>query len=575
MLAWWRVALTALVAVVTAVARLTLGPELGESLVVVTAIGVVAIAWLSGGALGFFTGLGVGLYDVGALTSVPDLESVAALVHDGALVTPLTLAVLGLAAGGASELRRQVALQREAFDRTQYDVLTGLLNRQTFERRLGDWMTAGPSGAKPAMFAVLFVDLDRFKFVNDTFGHDTGDKLLKAIGTTLRENVREGDLVARLGGDEFVVALKGLSDRETAAVIAGKLVRLLSTPYDLGERTVSVSASIGVAVYPRDGEDVAALTMSADNAMYAVKSGGKNAFYFSTVEMRTRQNRRLEIERALRHALHDNEFEMVYQPQVELETGRLVGFEALLRWNSRELGMVPPREFIPIAEDAGMIVPIGHWLLREACFQLASWLDLGRRDLKVGVNVSTVQFRQSGFVDTVAAAVRDARIEPHLLEIEITESVLIEELELAVQILRRLDRVGVRTALDDFGTGYSSLAYLQRLPIQTLKIDRSFVSALALSPTGRAGAAVPIVEAITAMGRKLGKRLVGEGIETQAQARYLSKIGVELAQGYLYARPMSAAAAGKLIERAAEPKPAAVRDRPRSPNSERVTLMGD
>lgn len=575
MLAWWRVALTAFVAVVTAVARLTLGPELGESLVVVTAIGVVAIAWLSGGALGFFTGLGVGLYDVGALSSVPDLESVAALVHGGALVTPLTLAVLGLAAGGASELRRQVALQREAFDRTQYDVLTGLLNRQTFERRLGEWMTAGPSGAKPAMFAVLFVDLDRFKFVNDTFGHDTGDKLLKAIGTTLRENVRDGDLVARLGGDEFVVALKGLSDRDTAAVIAGKLVRLLSTPYDLGERTVSVSASIGVAVYPRDGEDVAALTMSADNAMYAVKSGGKNAFYFSTVEMRTRQNRRLEIERALRHALHDNEFEMVYQPQVELETGQLVGFEALLRWNSRELGMVPPREFIPIAEDAGMIVPIGHWLLREACFQLASWVDLARRDLKIGVNVSTVQFRQTGFVDTVAAAVRDARIEPHLLEIEITESVLIDELELAVQILRRLDRLGVRTALDDFGTGYSSLAYLQRLPIQTLKIDRSFVSALALSPTGRAGPAVPIVEAITAMGRKLGKRLVGEGIETQAQARYLAKIGVELAQGYLYARPMSAAAARKVIVRAAERKPTAVGDRSRSATSERVTLVGD
>src|SRR5690606_37458267 len=298
--------------------------------------------------------------------------------------------------------------------------------------------------------ALLFVDLDRFKFVNDTYGHETGDKLLREVGRILRENVRGQDLVGRVGGDEFTVALMGVKEERAAASVARSLVRELNAPIRIDGRDVQVSASIGIALCPRDGTSADVLLKSADAAMYEVKEGGKNSYYFSTVEVRTRLSRRLELERQLRKALHENELEALFQPQVRLADNRLVGFEALLRWHSPELGIVSPAEFIPVAEEAGLISPIGHWLLRDVALQLRDWLRAGYTPVKLAVNVSTMQFHQKSFVDTVRGALDDSGIPPELIEIEVTESVLVRDYDLALRTLTRLERLGVPTALDDF-----------------------------------------------------------------------------------------------------------------------------
>jgi diguanylate cyclase (GGDEF)-like protein len=543
---WPRVALTVAAWCVAAALHAPLGERTGSAPALASLLALGATAWLWGGLVGLVVGAAIGALRAGLLADLGSLESLVLRLGAGAFLDPLTFGALGFALGSVGRLRGQMRVHRDASDRASYDALTGLLTRTTFEVRLAAWMRAAP-GAAGATFAVLFVDLDRFKVVNDTYGHGVGDQLLRHIARTLLDTVRGEDLVARVGGDEFVIALRALRDHDTAAAIASKLVARLAVPVDIDGRGISVSASIGIAVYPRDGADVAALTKSADYAMYRAKSAGKNAFNFSTQEMRADQSRRLELERALRFALHDNELALAYQPQVELATGRFVGFEALLRWRSRQLGVVSPSEFVPIAEEAGLIVTIGHWLHREVCFQLRAWSAFGGPDLKVAVNVSALQFRQPEFLEQLARAIADARIEPRMLEIEITESVLIDQLDLAAATLRRLERIGVSSALDDFGTGYSSLLYLQRLPIGTLKIDRSFVAGLALSATGRTGTVVPIIEAVTALGRTLGKSIVAEGVETEAQARYLRKLGVDRAQGYLFGMPLSPTRAEALL----------------------------
>ncbi|HEX7040060.1 MAG TPA: EAL domain-containing protein, partial [Trueperaceae bacterium] len=518
-------------------------------------------AWgLAGGS---FAGL-VGFAMVRVLASGQGLEEwVLTYTFDGRHGFEL-LAFIGTGACVAfiQRFRQTIAQERQAAMRAQVDPLTGAFTRGAFEERLSAAIERASRDEDDGL-ALLFVDLDRFKFVNDTYGHEVGDKLLREVGRVLRENVRGHDLVGRVGGDEFTVALLGVREERAAAAIARGLVRELNAPIRIDGRDVQVSASIGIALCPRDGTTPDMLLKSADAAMYEVKEGGKNSYYFSTVEVRTRLSRRLELERQLRQALHENELEVLYQPQVRLSDNRLVGFEALLRWHSPELGIVSPGEFIPVAEEAGLISPIGHWLLRDVALRLRDWLRAGYTPVKLAVNVSTMQFHQKSFVDTVRGALDDSGIPPELLEIEVTESVLVRDYDLALRTLMRLDRLGVPTALDDFGTGYSSLAYLQRLPIRTLKIDRSFVQGLAPQAVDQAvrvahpelaalntdpglrrhtgmhagawteiatravegshlpASTFPIVEAICAMAHKLDKHVVAEGIETAYQRDFL------------------------------------------------------
>ncbi len=541
-------------------------PEEAAAAIVIAAACAVGLVWGIRGAIL------AGALAAALVSGVPATrDGFEALVADAyMLMSTVASFALPLFVGTVVTLRRQVDLHRDAAGRAQYDVLTGLLNRVALEARLATWIARSREAGQGAMFAVLFIDLDRFKVVNDTYGHDVGDRLLCAIARLVREHVREGDLVARLGGDEFVVALPSLRDRHAAAAIAAKLVTLLSAPFDLAGRSVSVSASIGIAVYPSDGEDVSSLLSSADTAMYAVKAHGKNSYVFSDLRLRDQQARRLELERRLRVAVAAHRLQVAYQPQVDLVSRRVVGFEALLRWEDEELGKVSPAEFVPIAEEAGLIVPIGLWLLREACFQARVWGSMDGKGVSVAVNISTLQFRQADFVEQIESALSDSRLAPERLEIEVTESVLIDQFEVAVHALRRLHRMGVGTALDDFGTGYSSLAYLQRLPIASLKIDRSFVSGLSLSAVGHAGSAVPIVDAIAAMGRALGRTVVAEGVETQAQARYLERIGVRRAQGFYFGKAVLAAEASRMVDRQVEADRAAARAAERASTVDRA-----
>jgi diguanylate cyclase len=490
-------------------------------------------------------------------------EGLVSVMHGGVFVLPmltgsddvfkvLAFTGAGLGFGYLRTVRDQMEHHRNAFEKAQLDPLTGLLNRAGFQERLtGILKQAREEGT---LVAFLFVDLDRFKFVNDTYGHEIGDALLKEVGRALRENVRDHDLVGRLGGDEFTVALLHLHDARDATLVARNLVRVLRAPMPLADRELRISASVGVSIFPRDGDTVEQLTRSADTAMYEVKGNGKNSFHFSSLEMRSRVSRRLELERELRDAIAGQEFELVYQPQVELATGKLVAFEALMRWTNASLGKVSPAEFIPVAEEAGYIGKLGHWLLREACFQTRAWQKAGFKPVRMAVNVSTLQFRQFGFLATVQGALADSGIDPSLLEIEITESVLAKEYELAMSTVTKLGRMGVRTALDDFGTGYSSLAYLQHMPIASLKIDQSFVMAINRAPGMNAVNAAPIVEAIVAMAHKLRKTIVAEGVETETQWRFLQKLGVDYAQGFYFSKPLPPGKAERLLEREASPK---------------------
>ena len=568
-------------------------------------LGLVAVAvggWFWGIVAGVLVGI-AGFVSIAALmpSSIGASFALTDMVRADAIFEVLAYGGTGLAVGWLQRLYRTLKHERALSERAQIDPLTGAYTRSAFEERLAAELERAAEAQEG--LAMLFVDLDRFKFVNDTYGHDTGDKLLREVGRVLRENVRGQDLVGRIGGDEFTVALRGVTQEASAAAVARGLVRELSSPFPIDGRDVQVSASIGISMYPRDGHDAESLLHSADAAMYQVKEGGKNAYHFSTIEVRTRISRRLELERQLRRAVQDSQLEVAYQPQVRLADGSLTGFEALLRWRSPELGLVSPGEFVPVAEEAGLISPIGHWMLRESALQQRAWQRQGLMPVRMAVNVSTMQFHQHEFVDTVRGALADSGIDPDLLEIEVTESVLVRDYELALRTLAKLERLGVPTALDDFGTGYSSLAYLQRLPIKKLKIDKSFVHGLAPRPLSSAvtstmrgvrrfpeageGAAVatvgqaaaadptggnagPIVEAICAMAHKLGKEVVAEGIETAYQRDFLRRLGVDLAQGFYYSRPLKPVQAEQLLQRVTREESNARRLRQQAANAERL-----
>jgi diguanylate cyclase (GGDEF)-like protein/PAS domain S-box-containing protein len=418
----------------------------------------------------------------------------------------------------------------------QHDSLTGLPNRILSEDRLQQGIAyANRHGSK---VAVLVLDLDGFKYINDTLGHQAGDTVLVEVADRLRAVTRQTDTVARIGGDEFLVVLTELRYAEDSTRVAQNCLDAIKRPILIGEREYAVSASIGISHYPEDGAEPEVLQQNADAAMYHAKFIGKNGFQVFRPEINAQARERLELMNDLRHALENRELVLNYQPQFR-STGELVGFEALLRWQHPRLGLVPPNRFIHLAEETGLIIPIGSWVLKEACRQLATWRQAGFEHLRMAVNVSTVQLEREDWIETVAEALEEAGLPSSCLELELTESVVLRSADRAAGWLAQLRGLGVSSAIDDFGTGYSSLKYLQQLPIDTLKIDRSFVRDIGATSPGESGSAA-IVRAIVTLAQKLGMRVVAEGVETEDELGFLRKLGCDLIQGFLFAKPMSA-----------------------------------
>ena len=424
-----------------------------------------------------------------------------------------------------------------------HDPLTGLLNRYSLESRLEQGLLGARREGQH--LAVLFIDMDRFKGINDTLGHQVGDHMLQEVAVRLQGCVRESDIVARLGGDEFVVVLTALGGVHEAAPVLSKLMHRLSDDYCIDGHSLHSTPSVGVAMFPEDGESVEMLLKHADAAMYCAKDRGRNNMQYFTAALTAAAEERREIEHELHRALADQEFELYYQLQVCASDGRIGGVEALLRWHHPERGMVPPDRFIPIAEEAGLIEAIGAWVLDEACRQLAAWQRDGIADLRMAVNLSAYQLRSPHLLTLVSGCLSEHHILPAHLELEVTESAAMESPEQAIDQLRALRDMGIYLSIDDFGTGYSSLAYLKHLPIHTLKLDRSFVRDIETDANDAA-----ISAATVALAHKLGLLVVAEGVETAAQAKFLGvDHGCDILQGYLFARPEPA---GRVVERLKE-----------------------
>ena len=423
----------------------------------------------------------------------------------------------------------QTRIERQA----NYDTLTGLANRSLLQDRLEQaLLTATSFGTR---IAVAFVDLDRFKYINDSLGHHVGDELLKEVAARIQGCVRECDTVARLGGDEFVLLINGHSGPESVRHLTERLLVTVAQPWTIDQGEFHVSCSIGVALHPKDGEDARTLLKHADSAMYRAKDSGRNNSQFFTRELNTLMTERLEMDGQLRRALDRRQFVLAYQPRVNLDGGRMVGAEALLRWRIPNRGTIAPQKFIALAEETGLIVPIGKWVLQTACAQNKAWQEQGLPPIVVSVNVSPRQFRQENIVQTVAEVLKDTGLEARYLELELTESMVMHDAPQLVAMLDELKELGVQISVDDFGTGYSSLSYLKRFPVDRLKIDRSFVEHIATDPDD-----ATIVRTIIALGHNLGLKVVAEGVETEEQLRFLRSNLCDEAQGYLMGRPVSA-----------------------------------
>jgi diguanylate cyclase (GGDEF)-like protein/PAS domain S-box-containing protein len=433
--------------------------------------------------------------------------------------------------------------QRQLADKlayqAQHDALTGLPNRALFEDRLH--RALAQARRQGWMAAVLFVDLDRFKQINDTLGHSVGDLLLQQVAHRLEGCIRRSDTLARMGGDEFTVLLTELHDQQFVLAVAQKLLDALHLPFQVDTFELFVTASIGVSVYPRDGKDAATLQRNADSAMYCAKNRGKNNFQLFAPKINASALESLEIENALRRALENDEFQLRYQPQVSIDGG-LTGLEALLVWNHPKLGIISPRQFIPVAEECGLIVPIGSWVLKQACTHAKEWRRAGFPPVKVAVNVSVTQFMRAGFADSVDAVLKETGFDAGSLELELTEGVVMNNVEESNRQMRHLRSLGVSLALDDFGTGYSSLSYLRNLPIDTLKIDQSFLEGLDSTAN-----ALPLLKAIVVLAHSLSLCVVAEGVETSQQLEALRQVGCDRVQGYLTGEPVSAEGVTRLL----------------------------
>jgi diguanylate cyclase (GGDEF)-like protein/PAS domain S-box-containing protein len=421
-----------------------------------------------------------------------------------------------------------------------YDALTGLPNRTLLRDRLSKAL-AGARRRKDKV-ALLFLDLDRFKDVNDSLGHSLGDVLLQEVAERLRRWAREQDTVARLSGDEFLTVLTSVNDTSDAAVAAERLMDAMIAEFVVQGHSLSISCSLGVSFFPEHGADSETLIKNADAAMYCAKKSGRNNFRFFTQEMNTQVVERLTLESNLRLALDRKELFLVYQPQIDIGTGRINGLEVLLRWQHPELGLVPPDKFIRIAENNGMIMPIGEWVLRTACAQARKWQDEGLSAVSVAVNVSAVQFRQESFCELIRSILHETGLSPQYLELEVTESLLLWDAPVTFSVLRELKAMGVTIAIDDFGTGYSSLSYLKQFPFSKLKIDRSFVRDIAVNPDDAA-----ITIAIISMAKSLSLRVIAEGVENEAQMAFLRAHQCDEIQGYYFSKPLPVdEVAGKL-----------------------------
>ena len=418
----------------------------------------------------------------------------------------------------------------------QHDSLTGLPNRLALLMRLAQLLLE--ARRHDWKVGIMFIDLDRFKIINDTLGHQVGDEMLREVACRLSAVVRETDFVARLGGDEFVVILPGISNPADCALVASKIVNALSTPIEAECHELHTSPSIGISIFPDDGPDGDSILKNADTAMYHAKAAGRNNYQFFASDMNQQATERLNIERKLRHAISRNEFALVYQPQFGADGKHPTGVEALLRWHHPSDGMIPPDRFIPVAEETGMIVEIGDWVMHTACREMQHWIDNGLKPLRVAVNVSARQLRRRDFCETVAGALAESGLPAELLELEITESSVMENPQEASHILERLGRMGVSLAIDDFGTGYSSLAYLKLFPIDHLKIDRSFVRDIEHDLNDRA-----IAFGTIALAHSLGLNVIAEGVETADQLELLRSNGCDEVQGYLFSQPLNSAAA--------------------------------
>lgn len=414
-----------------------------------------------------------------------------------------------------------------------HDALTTLPNRVLFTDRL-DQSLARAHWHERAV-AVLFLDLDRFKVINDTLGHDIGDRALQALSERLQDCIREGDTVARLGGDEFAIVLEDVATADDVAPTARKILDVLSQPFLLDKHEFILTTSIGISLFPIDGKDTQTLLKHADIAMYRAKELGRNTYQFYSADMSAKAFERLNLEINLRHALEREEFVLYYQPQQNLADGRIFGVEALIRWQHPDLGLISPADFVPLLEETGLIIPVGEWVLHTACLQARAWNDSGLKPLRMSVNLSGRQTNNSNFIATVEQVLKDSKLDPALLELEMTESILMHNVQTTIKTLATISEMGIRLAIDDFGTGYSSLSYLKRFPIDTLKIDRSFIHDLTQDPDD-----ATLVEAIIAMGRALNLNIIAEGVETEEQVEFLHAHNCDNIQGFLFSQPLPA-----------------------------------
>jgi diguanylate cyclase (GGDEF)-like protein/PAS domain S-box-containing protein len=431
------------------------------------------------------------------------------------------------------DISERKRFEGELMHMAHHDALTGLPNRTLFFDRLRQGLYKKERSRK--MLAVVYLDLDRFKIINDTLGHHVGDLLLQKVADRLREVIRKADTISRLGGDEFTIIIDEIATYADTLLVVEKIIHVFAAPFRLEKHEMFVTASMGVTIYPNDGDTAEKLLQNADTAMYHAKEDGRNTYQFFSEEMNIRVSERLSTETGLRHALARDEFLLHYQPRVNTTTGRIVGMEALIRWQHPEKGVVSPDTFIPLAEETGLIIPIGEWVLRTACAQAREWRDAGLTRMRVSVNISCRQFTHDDLTATIRRILEEAAIEPSCLELEITESLIMIDPEKAIALIRELKEMGIFIAIDDFGTGYSSLSHLKRLPADILKVDQSFVRGIPENKNDKT-----LVATIINMGHNLGLGLVAEGVENEEQLRFLEAHNCHEVQGFFFSKPLPA-----------------------------------